>query len=80
MPIWVIMAILMDAIIQAPTMEKESISNMIVTAFFYCMRSDKYTGTTSKKQAFALEDITFYIGLRRLDNETCTDLKLEVAQ
>ena len=79
MPVSVIMAVLMHAIIHSPPMEKELIANMIYIAFFYCMCPCKYTGTTSDKQAFALEDITFYIGLRRLDNETCTDLELEAA-
>ena len=79
MPISVIMAVLMHAIIQSPTMEKEPIANMICIAFFYCMRPGKYIGTTTDKQAFVLKDIEFYIGIWRLDNESCTDLELEAA-
>ena len=71
------MAALMHVITHSPSMEKESIANMMCIAFFYCMRPDKYTGTTTNEQAFALEDIMFYIGMRRLDNEFCTDLELE---
>ena len=79
MSVLVIRAALMFAIIQSPTMERESIANMICIAFFYCMRPGEYTGTTTDEQAFALEDITLYIGARRLDNESCTDLELEAA-
>mmetsp|Transcript_19544 Transcript_19544/g.20962 ORF Transcript_19544/g.20962 Transcript_19544/m.20962 type:complete len:150 (+) Transcript_19544:76-525(+) len=52
---------------------------MIYIAFFYCMHPDEYTGTTTNEQTFALKDIMFYIDLRRLDNESCTDLELKAA-
>ena len=47
MPVLVISAALMFAIIQSPAMERESIANMICIAFFYCMRPGEYTGNTS---------------------------------
>ena len=78
-PVLVIKATLMFAVIQSPTMERESIANMICIAFFYCMRPGEYTDTTTDEQAFALIDIMFYIGLRRLDNESCTDLELKAS-
>ena len=68
----------MHVIIYLPTMKKESVANMLYITFF-CMRPSKYTGTTSNKQVFALQDITLYIGLRRLNNDTYTDLELEAA-
>ena len=34
---------------------------------------------TTHDQAFALKDTTFYISLRRHDNETCANLELETA-
>ena len=43
------------------------------------MHPGEYTGTTTYEQAFAPKDITLYIGARRLDIESCTDLKLEAA-
>ena len=73
------MAVLMYVIIHLPSMEKESITNMICITFYYCMRSGKYTSTTTNEQAFSLEDITFYIGMGCLDIEFCTDLELEAA-
>ena len=79
LPVSVIMAVLMYGIITRPTMENESVANMICIAFFYCMRPGEYTGTTTDEQAFVLDDIAFYIGLRRLDNELCSDLELEAA-
>ena len=50
------------AIIYSPSMEKEAVANMICIAFFYCMRPGEYTGTSTDDQAFALEDIGYYIG------------------
>ena len=79
MPVLIIIAALMYAIVLSPSMEKESIANMIFIAFFYCMRPGEYTGTTTNDQAFELEDITFYIGAQRLDNATCSDLELQAA-
>ena len=79
MPVLIIMAVLMHAIVHSPSMEKEAVANMICIAFFYCMCPGEYTGTTTDDQAFALKDITFYIGARRLDNATCSDLELQAA-
>ena len=76
MPVLIIMAAFMHAIVLSPSMEKEAVANMICIAFFYCMRSGEYTGTTTDDQAFALEDITFCIGVRHLNNATCSDLEL----
>ena len=59
MPISIIMAALMHAVVLSPSMGKESIANMICIAFFYCMHPGKYTGTKTNDQAFAFEDITF---------------------
>ena len=66
MPVSIIMATLMHVIVFSPSMEKEAVANMICIAFFYCMRPGEYIGTTTDDQAFALEDITLYIGARRL--------------
>ena len=43
------------------------------------MRPGEYNGTTTNKQAFAFDGIAFYIGLKRLNNEFCSDLELEAA-
>ena len=67
----------MFAIIDSPTIERESIANMICIAFFYRMRPGKYTGTTTGEQA--LKDIIFYIYLRHLDNEFSSNLEFEAA-
>ena len=69
----------MHAIVLSPSMKKESIANMIYIAFYYCMRSGKYTSTTTDSQAFALKDITLYNRVRRLNNATCTYLELQAA-
>lgn len=37
----------------------------------------EYTGTTTNDQAFALEDFTFYIGLRCLNNDLSSDHEIE---
>lgn len=73
------MAALTFVIIDSHSQEQESIANIICIAFYYCMRLCKYTGTTTDDQAFDLEDITFYIGIRCLDNALCSDLELEAA-
>ena len=49
MPVLVVMAVFIDAIIQSPTIEEKLIANMICIAFFYCMRRREYTGTTSNE-------------------------------
>ena len=79
LPVSVVLAALVHAIVDSPSMEKEAVANMICIAFFYCMRPGEYTGSTSDDHPFALEDIAFYIGLRRLDNEFCSDVELEAA-
>ena len=45
MPISIIMAALIHVVVLSPSMERESSTNMICIAFFYCMRPGKYTGT-----------------------------------
>ena len=79
MPISIIMAVLMHALVTSPSMEREAVANMICIAFFYCMRPGEYTGTTTDDQAFALDDVAVYIGARRLNHATCSDLELQAA-
>ena len=76
MPVSIIMAALMHTIVLSPSMEREAVANMICIAFFYCMRPGEYTGTTTDDQAFALDDIAVYIGARRLNHATCSNLEL----
>ena len=78
-PVTIVMAVLMHALVNSPSMEKEAVANMVCIAFFYCMRPGEYTGTTTDDQAFALDDVAVFIGSRRLNNEFCSDLELTAA-
>lgn len=74
LPDSLVMAALTFSIIDQSSQEREGIANMVYIAFYYCMRQDKYTGTATDDQAFALVEILFYIGLNCLDNKSCSDL------
>ena len=52
---------------------------MVCTTFLFCMLLGKYTSITTNNQAFALEDVTFFIGLSRLDNLISPNHKIEAA-
>lgn len=52
---------------------------MICIAFFFCLRPGEYTGTTTDDQAFALDDISFFLGDRKLNNSSSTDHEISAA-
>jgi hypothetical protein len=79
LPITVVMAALQFACVSSPTIERESIANMICIAFFFCLRPGEYTGTTTDDQAFSLDDVTLYLGDRRLHNDLSSDHELGAA-
>ena len=62
LPVSVVTAALIFAIIDSHSEEQEFIANMICITFYYYMRPGKYTGRTTDDQTFALKSITFYIG------------------
>ena len=68
LPVSIVLAAQTFTIVNKPSQEQEVVANMICIAFYYCMHPGEYTGTTTYDQAFALEDIVFYISLRHLDN------------
>ena len=51
---------------QYPTRERQAVANMICLAFFFCLRPGEYTGTTRDDQAFAIADLTLFLGEKRL--------------
>lgn len=79
LPITVVIAALNFACVSSPTIEREAIANMICIAFFFCLRPGEYTGTTTDDQAFSLEDVTLYLGDRRLHNDLSPDHEIEAA-
>ena len=52
---------------------------MMCLAFYFCLRPGEYTGTTSDDQAFALDDVAFYIGSRRLINASASSAEISAA-
>lgn len=78
-PISVVIHALRFAYHEKPNAERKAIANMICAAFFFCLRPGEYTGTTTDDQAFALEDVVFFLGQRRLYNETASDHDIENA-
>jgi hypothetical protein len=51
---------------QQGTVEAISIMNMICLAFFFLCRPGEYTAPNGNNTPFRLQDVTFYIGLRRV--------------
>lgn len=64
---------------QRPTAERQAVANMICLAFFFCLRPGEYTGTTTDDQAFALDDVAFFLGDRRLSNRNSSDAEINAA-
>jgi hypothetical protein len=56
-----------------------AIANMICIAFFFLLRPDEFTGTTSDDTPFRLQDVGIYIRERRLDLFQCLDSDLDTA-
>ena len=52
---------------------------MICISFFFCLRTGEYTGTTSDDQVFSLNDVAFFLGDRKLNNETSSYNDIESA-
>ena len=64
----------------APSDERQDIANIFCIAFFFCLRPVEYTGTTSDDQLFSLlNDVAFFLGDRKLNNETPSDNDIESA-
>jgi hypothetical protein len=74
-----IIRVLRFALFTAPTAERIAIAHMICIAFFFCLRPGEYTGTTTDDQAFSLDDISFHLGDRRLNNVSSPDHEIEAA-
>ncbi|VEU39857.1 unnamed protein product, partial [Pseudo-nitzschia multistriata] len=66
-------------ILAFPTPQRQAVANMICIAFFFCLRPGEYTGTTSDDQAFSLDDITFFVGTRRLSSAAASDADISAA-
>ena len=79
LPVTIVMAVLDNAFRQEPSLERKAIANMICIAFYFCLRPGEYTGTTTDDQAFALNDVAFFLGGRKLDNDTATDAAIASA-
>ena len=54
-------------------------ADMICIAFYFLLRPGEYTGTTNDDAAFRLEDVTLYLGSRRLNLVSALDRELEAA-
>ena len=78
-PITLVIHALNFAYNQQPTPERQAVANMICIAFYFCLRPGEYTGTTSDDQAFSLNDVTFFIGPRRLNTELASDAEILAA-
>lgn len=79
LPITIVMDVLDNAFRRAPSAERKAVANMICIAFFFCLRPGEYTGTTTDDQAFALNDVAFFLGGRKLNNATATDSEISSA-
>ena len=62
-----------------PTPERKAVANMICVEFVFCLRPGEYTGTTIDDQAFALNDVTLFIGTRRLHKTYASEPELLAA-
>ena len=78
-PITLIIRVLRFALFTMPTSERIAIAHMICIAFYFCLRPGEYTGTTTDDQAFSLEDISFHLGDRMLNNISSPDHEIEAA-
>jgi hypothetical protein len=78
-PITLIIRVLRFALFTGPTSERIAIAHMISIAFFFSLCPGEYTGTTTDDQAFSLDDISFHLGDRMLNNTSSPDHKIEAA-
>ena len=78
-PITLVLHALEFAFHQYPTRERQAVANMICLAFFFCLRPGEYTGTTRDDQAFAIADLTLFLGEKRLCNATSPDAEILAA-
>jgi hypothetical protein len=58
---------------------EQAIANMIAIAFFFLLRPGEYTGTTTDDAFFRLQDVSLYIGARRLDTMPASHAELQAA-
>ena len=54
-------------------------ADMVCIAFFFLLRPGEYTGTTNDDAAFRLDDVSLFLGSRKLDLVTSPDRELEAA-
>ena len=77
LPICVVLSILkLTFSAVSPSSLGSTCANMICLGFFFCLRPGEYTGTTSDDQAFALEDVGLFLGLRRLSLQEAQDFEI----
>ena len=62
-----------------PTPERLVVANMMCIAFFFCLRHGEYTRITTDDQAFALNEVPLFIGIRRLHNKHYSEPELLAA-
>ena len=56
-----------------------SLADIICIAFFFLLRPGEYSGTTSDKTTFTLNDVYLYLGKQKLSFTTATDTELGAA-
>ena len=78
-PITLVIHALTFAFHSRPSAERKAIANLICIAFYFCLRPGEYTGTTTDDQAFALDDVAFFLGSRKLNNDLSPDHEIEAA-
>jgi hypothetical protein len=59
--------------------DEQAIGDMIAIAFFFLLRPGEYTGTTTDDAFFCMQDISFYIGARRLDTMPASPAEMHAA-
>ena len=50
-----------------------AIANLTCITFFFCLRPDKYTGTTMDDWAFSLDNVKLFVGGHRLSLKDSSD-------
>jgi hypothetical protein len=59
--------------------DKQAIANMIAITFFFLLRPGEYNGTTTDDAFFCMQDVSFYIGVRRLGTMSASHADLQAA-
>jgi hypothetical protein len=59
--------------------DEQAIGDMIAIAFFFLLRPCEYTGSTTDDAFFCMQDVSFYIGARRLDTMSSSPAELHAA-